>query len=270
MRNKRAKIEIDPREAELVEDMKLDVMDYIYGTASEEIVELLANSTDTSQTIATFVYKAASGSAVKRKATATVEMDMDMLLGVVTEGIDMGVELAQATGQVMQGANINQIKDDALLKTVVLHGEQLERTDEQKSQAMTDLRDYMSDDGAQKGFDYINKRAQNEGLNPRDMERAGNEAFYGTKHPSKDILSNDIQRGLMAQAGESPPPNPIVAGKQQPEEVAAEPPLMGGPEQRAPEQVNPMPPGEGIAPGPAFPPPEGPNAEIAPPPERMY
>lgn len=266
---------VDPREAELVEDMTLDVMDYIYGKGADKIVEFLSSSVNTSQTMATVVYKAVRSAAEKRKASAQVEMDMDMMLGVTTAAVDMVAEVAQASGQIMQGSNVQQLKEDTLLRTVVLHGEQLERTPEQREMAMRDLRDYMSDDGAQKALNYVNRRAQTEGLNPKDMERAGNEAFFGTQTPSKDALGAGIKRGLMQKHGmpEPPPPPPEADGVPVPSATDAppqEPGIMGQGEMLPAQAPNPLPTGSGIAPAPGgFPPLEDPNAEIAPAPGGM-
>ena len=190
----------DPREAELVEDMILDSMDYIFGKGSEAILEMMESSTDTSQSIATAAYKVVRSTAEKHKATAQVEMDMDMMLGVATECIDMVTEVAETSNQIIKGVNVQQIKEDALLKLTTLHGQQMEGeegfTEEQQQMAATDLRDYMSDGGTQKGFDYVNKRATAEGLNPNDMMRAGNEAVFGTKEPVADAVA----KGLMEQS----------------------------------------------------------------------
>ena len=118
----------DPREAALVEDMTLDVYEYIYGDAWEEIQKQMEESTNTRQTMATIVYKAVSTSAENRKQTAVVEMDMDMMLGVATSAVDMVTEIAQAHGQIMEGSDIQTLKEDTLMSTVVMHGSMLERT----------------------------------------------------------------------------------------------------------------------------------------------
>ena len=261
---------VDPREAELVEDMTLDCMDYIYGKGADAIVKALSESTDTSKTLGTIVYKAVSSSAHQRKATAQVAMDMDMMMGVTTACIDMSIEVAQAAGQVMEGSNVQQLKEDVLLKTVVMHGEQLERTPEQREMAMTDLRDYSSDNGAQKALDYVNRRASAEGLNPKDMERAGNEAFFGTQTPTRDALSAGIDRGLMQKHGLPEPPAapPEANGEVVPSATDAPPQeqgLMDQGDMVPPQAPDPLPTGPGIAPAPGgFPPPQDPNAEIAP------
>ena len=190
----------DPREAELVEEMTLDAMDYIFGKGSDAIVEMMESSTDTSQSIATAAYKVVRSTAEKHKATAQVEMDMDMLLGVATECIDMVTEVAETSNQVVKGVNVQQIKEDALLKLTALHGQQMEGeegfTEEQQQMAATDLRDYMSDGGTQKAFDKYNVRARAEGLNPNDVMRAGNEAVFGTKTP----VADGVTKGLMEQS----------------------------------------------------------------------
>lgn len=278
MPRKQPQTPTDPREAQIVEDMTLDAMDYIFGKGADKITELLGTSTNTSQTMATVVYKAVRSAAERRKVTAQVNMDMDMMLGVTTAAVDMVAELAGASGQIMQGSNVDQLKHDTLLRTVVLHGEQLERTPEQKEQAMTDLRDYMSDSGAQNALDYVNRRASAEGLNPKDMERAGNEAFFGTQTPSKDALAGGIKRGLMQQAGMPEPPAapPEVNGQPAPSATDAPPPppqeqgIMGQGDMPPAQAPDPLPTGPGIAPAPGGPPPpQDPNAEIAPAPGRV-
>jgi len=217
---------VDPREGELVEAMILDSMEYIHGKGSKDIVKLLGESDNTSQTMATIAYKVVRGVAEKNKATAQVEMDMDMLMGVATEAIDMITEVAQSANEIGAGPEVERLKEDTLLKMTVMHGEQLgEINPEQRQAAATDLRDYMSDGGTQKAFDYINTRAKEEGLNPNDMMRAGNEAATGYKNPIRDKLAEGISRGLMGQPVEDAPattvndqpvPGPAEAPGQQP------------------------------------------------------
>lgn len=252
----------DPREAELVENMRLDVMDYIFGRGSASIVKTLKNSTNTPLSMATIAYKAVRGAAIDRKANATVDMDMDMMMGVTTDAIDMLTEVAQAANQILPGQNVQQLKEDTLLRTITLHGEQLEKeggdkgfSPEMQEAAATDLRDYMSDGGTQKAFDYINNRAKNEGLNPYDMMRAGNEQALGARKP----IAAEIKKGLMGNAVDertqplTPPEDVGMGGGDQP--------LMGDPGQRTPEQQPAMPRGEGLVPsGTGLPPMGDPNA----------
>lgn len=289
----------DPREAELVEDMILDAMEYIHGKGAESINGLLSKSTDTAKTMSTIAYKIVRSVAEKHKATAQIEMDMDMMMGVTTETIDMITEVAEAGSQFMPGTNVEQLKEDTLLRVSVLHGQQLEGTEgfaeDMQVQAATDLRDYMSDGGTQKAFDYVNDRAKTEGLNPNDMMRAGNEAVFGTRTPLEDAM----KQGLMGQSkwdalgqvapvagaalaayGEededqktdlyaSTPDEGPRAGVNMLEAPAPAPapiPLMGGPGTRTPEQQPTMPRGEGLLPsGTGLPPLEQPT----PPPNRQ-
>lgn len=206
----------DPREAEMVEDMRLDVMDYIFGRASDGVRKTLTESTNTSASIGAIAYKATAIAAEKAQETAQVEMDMDMMLGVVTDAIDMTVEVAEAAQVLPKGSDLARIREDSLLQATVIHGQTLENSgtqkgfsEEQKMQAQADMRDYMSDGGTQKAFDYVNARAKSEGMNPYDMMRAGNEAALGNKHP----LQDGITKGLMSQQPmQNPPELPTKEG----------------------------------------------------------
>ena len=251
-------IQNDPREAELVEAMIMDSMEYIHGKGSQEIVKALETSIDAADVAAAIAYKVVKGVADKNAGMARIEMDMDMLMGVATEAIDRVGEVAEAAGQIIPGTNTDQFREDTLLRLTVLHGEQLEGeegfTPEQKRAASTDLRDYMSDGGTQKAFDYINGRAKSEGLNPQDMMRAGNEAALGSKNPLSDAITDSLkeQTGLMASPAAAQPGQVPNSG----------PGLMGG----APDMPNPLPTGPGIAQPPGqYPPQEDPNAALLPP-----
>jgi hypothetical protein len=263
---------IDPREAELVDNMIMDVMEYIHGKGSNEIVKALENSTDTAATMSAIAYKVVKGVADKRVKSAQVEMDMDMMMGVATEAIDMVTEVAEAAKQITTGANVTQLKEDTLLRMVALHGEQLEGekgfSAEMKQAAATDLRDYMSDGGTQKAFDYVNTRAKAEGLNPQDMMRAGNEAALGKKNPIAESVTEALkpkEPGLMDGApmgsDQGPPPD------RPPEE----PGLMDQGTVPPPNMPNPLPTGQGIVENPNVPPTTRPTVpeELAAP-ERRY
>ncbi len=270
----------DPREAELVENMILDAMEYIHGVGADVIVKELDNSTDTAATMAAIAYKTVRGVAENNRATARVDMDMDMMMGVTTEAIDMITEVAKAAGQIAPGSNVTQLKEDTLLRVTVLHGEQLgddngEFPAEMKQAASADMRDYMSDAGAQKAFDYVNNRAKAEGVNPNDMVRAGNEAMFGARNP----LSEGVSQGLMAQNRPPKPNTPTTESKKgklqegyvpSVEEIQQHMDSQGGlmNNQEPPRMPNPLPTGQGIVPSDQrFPPAQDPNAEIA---ERRY
>ena len=265
---------VDSRELELVEDMQADVLEYIHGVGTEQIINLLDESVNTSETMAVIAYKAVRGVAEKHKATARVEMDMDMMLGVTTDAIDMIVEVAEASGQVHKSMNIQQLKEDTLLRTTVMHGEQVPQTEENRQRAATDLRDYVAD-GADKAFDYVNRRAQAEGINPQNMVRAGNEMLYGSRTPVEDKLKEGVKKGLMSQTavGSGPPTAPFP-GEQFGErdslgygesvnemEPPAPPGLMAPPQMPAE-----LPTGQGLIPSEQqFPPMEDPDAALLPP-----
>ena len=268
---------VDSRELELVEDMQADVLEYIHGVGTEQIINLLDESVNTSETMAVIAYKAVRGVAEKHKATARVEMDMDMMLGVTTDAIDMIVEVAEAAGQVHKTMNIQQLKEDTLLRTTVMHGEQVPQTEENRQRAATDLRDYVAD-GADKAFDYVNKRAQAEGINPQNMVRAGNEMLYGTRTPVEDKLKEGVRKGLMDQQAAADPgavmDDPQLYGPRPeapPQDMPMPPPpqeqgIMGQ-GQAAPAQMPAeLPTGQGLVPSEQqFPPMEDPNPALLPP-----
>ena len=292
---KRAEAPHDPRETELFDTLVMDSMEYVHGIATEEIVKILENSTDTTRSIATIVYKSVRGVAEKNQASAQIEMDMDMMMGLTAETIEMVGEIAEAAGQVPKGINTEQMRHDAMLRVAVLHGEQLEAegfTDEQRRAAETDLRDYMMDEGMDKAFTYVNDRAKSEGTNPADMKRVGNEMVYGSRRPLTDAVKFGLDQQqpppLMAQNTDpgmdvvpegmdnyqNPDPGMSVVPEGMDNYQNPDPgmdvmpqPLMGGPGTRTPEQQSPLPRGEGMLPsGTGLPPLENPNP---PPPDRM-
>lgn len=249
----------DPREVELVDNMRLDALEYIHGTAFEQIKDLLTKSKNPPDTMATIAYKAVRGVAEKNKATATIEMDMDMMMGVMTDTIDMVTEVAEAAGQVPPGTNVQQLKEDTLLKATVMHGEQVERTPENKAAAATDLRDYTADRGTDKAFNYVNQRAKAEGIDPQSMVRSGNELLYGSVNPVEDKLKDGVKRGLMDQAREAPPPGYADSMGEPPPPAEG---LMGEEHLVPPQMPAELPTGEGLLPSDQTFPPVG-NADEA-------
>lgn len=273
---------IDSREAELVEEMRLDVMDWIHGKASEGIVKSYKESTDTALTTGALAYKATKIAATNQQRFARAEMDMDMMLGVVTEAIDMLTEVAETAKVIPPGTDMTRLREDSLLRATTIHGETLENTGpqkgfspDQKAAAQADLRDYMSDGGTQKAFDYVNRRAHADGQNPYDMMRAGNEAVFGAKHPLRD----GIKKGLMDTT-----PRPLPANANTDRGGAVDPALVDDmatrqsdlafsaqdngptPLMPPPDMPRKLPAGEGISPNPDNPPTTrpGPDNELAP------
>ena len=198
--------------------MVAEAVEYVHVKNPEGVVKALNSAEDTAQTIGAITYKITRGLLEKhQKQGLTFDVDMDLAMGLATETVDILTEVAE---RVNPNANMgtDKLKHDALLHATALHGEQYTKehgdTEQTRTEARTQMRDYMQQGATDVAFDYINKRAESEGLNTNDMMRAGNKVLTGGKKP----LASAVEQGVQTQQEAAPPP---VMGQPQ-EELGVE------------------------------------------------
>lgn len=170
-----------------------EAIDYIHGKGRDAIIEQLDNSDDTSGTMAAITYKVSKALLERHKKDRSLDITMDLAMGLATEVIDMQVEMLERMNPgLTNNTNVNRLREDALLKTTIMHGEQLEKEGgpSLKDDARVMLADFIRDGTADNAFQYVNKRANQEGLNVDDMMRKGNEMLTGKRRPIAAAVDN--------------------------------------------------------------------------------
>ena len=125
-----------------------------------------------------------------------MDITMDMAMGLATGIIDMLMEIQERINPGMsENTNTQRLREDTLLKTTMLHGEQMGDAPETKEEAQSMLRGLMEDGTVDRAFGYVNRRANEEGLNVDDMMRRGNEMLTGQRRP----VTGAIEEALMPQ-----------------------------------------------------------------------
>ena len=184
-------------EQELMSQMIAEAVEYIHGKARDQIVEQLRSAEDTADTMAGITYKLTRGLIDKhREQGMAMDMGMDFAIGLATEVIDMQMEMLE---RIQPGiANSGQkLREDVLLKTVMLHAEETGGSPEAKEQAQQMLRGMMQDGSVDQAFGYVNQRAAQEGLNVEDMIRRGNTMAQEMVGGGQKPVAAGVQQGLM-------------------------------------------------------------------------
>jgi len=187
---------------DLLDQMVAEAVDYIHGKARTQVVEQLRNSTNTSETIAAITYKVSRGIIERHKQDGmAMDIGMDFAVGLAAEIIDMQIEMMERINPgFAENSNMQRVREDAMMRAITLHGEQVEDTPENREEASVMLRGMMQDGTADKAFGYVNNRADQDGLNVDDMMRRGNEQTTGQRKP----LTGAIRAGL------NPAPAPLM------------------------------------------------------------
>lgn len=204
-----------------------EAIQYIHADATEEIVNVLTNTSNTSEAIGATAYKITKGLLDRHKPEAiSLEADLSHAIALGTEVTDMLVEVVQAA-QPEAIMDPDKVREEALLRATVMHGEEVEAKGDPdaKEEAGVMYATMMQDGTVDQAFQYVDKRSAELGLNTNDTMRAGIE--LGTGYTSGLLEKNPLAKGIeqgtqnMAKMGKTP-------------EDAAPPPEQGPP----PEEPN--------------------------------
>jgi hypothetical protein len=212
---------MDAEQQELLSQMVAEAVDYIHGKARGEIINQLDNAVDVSETMAAITYKTTRGLLERHKKQGmSMEMDMSLAMGLATEVLDMQVEMWERMNPETQ-MDTQRLREDALLRTLMAHAENVGDDPAAKEEAAMMLRGFMQDGSVDQAFGYVNQRAANDGLDIEAIIRAGNQML--TRNHAEDPqmqsrrarataqptpMAAGVQQGLMAQAGPEVPPGP--------------------------------------------------------------
>ena len=190
------------QQQEFISQLTAEAVEYLHGRARKDVVRKLTQSTNTPETMGAITYKLARGLLEKhKKAGMSMELDMGVAMGVATEIIDMQVEMLERVAPDKLG-DPQKTREDALLRTMLLHAEQLGDDPAAKEEAQQMLRGFMQDGTVDQAFGYVNQRAAQEGVSVDDMMLAGNKLAAQAVGGGQKPLAQGVQQGLMNQ----PPP----------------------------------------------------------------
>jgi hypothetical protein len=173
---------------QLVDSLNSQVEKYIHGPHREDILALLEQS-PTADAVAEVTHKAVM--AIDAQASERgAPVELDVLMGVATETIDMLIEIMQAMGIEL---NVGEVREESLLKVVMLHMESVGDDPEQKAAAQEMLAVLTEDGTMQKSMAHIDGKAD---ASTKEMQVAGQQMVA----PKQKPLTAGIQRGLMDEA----------------------------------------------------------------------
>ena len=173
---------------QLVDSLNQQVEAHLHGPGREEVLQRLEQD-PSADTIAQVTYDLimAMDSQANQRGTP---LDLDVLMGVATETIDILVEIVQAMGS---KAKPDELREESLLKIVLLHMKAVEGDPEQTAAAQEMLAALTEDGTMQQSMDYINNRAS---ASPEQMQQAG-QRLGQQMGPQRKPVSAAVQQGLM-------------------------------------------------------------------------
>ena len=196
----------DSEQGQFVDQLTAEAIEYIHGTAKDEVLSAVTDTDNTGAAIGATTYKITAGLLDKHKKEGmAMDIEMDVVMGVATEVIDMLAEILEATQPDAIG-NGQKLREDALLQAMMMHTEKFEGDDRAKEEAEVMLRGMVQDGTADKAFNYVNKRAAEEGVNTNDMQRQGNTLLADSGYSQNRNAQQErpvaagVRQGLMEQS----------------------------------------------------------------------
>ena len=170
---------------ELVNSLVSQVEQHLHGPAREQILGQLEQN-PTADTLAEITYKTIMG--VDQQASQRgAPVEIDVLLGVATETIDLLIEIMEAMGVQFKP---EEMREETLIKIVLLHMQAVEGDPEEKAAAEELLAQLTSDGTMDQAMAHINKQAD---ASPEQMQAAGQQMAA----PKLNPVSAGVRQGLM-------------------------------------------------------------------------
>jgi len=176
---------------DLVDRLNAQVERKIHGPAREKILKRLEQDPST-DALAEFVYNTII-SIDKQAESRGAPVDIDVLMGVATETIDRLLEIMEAM-QIEFDAD--EMREETLLKIVMLHMKAVEGDPEEKAAAEELLMALSADGTMQASMNHIEAKAS---ASPEEMAQAGQAMLA----PKQKPLAAGVQKGLMQPTGVS-------------------------------------------------------------------
>ena len=170
---------------ELVNGLVSQIEKQLHGPKREQVLSTLEQN-PTADTMAEIVHTIIMDIDTKA-ADRKTPLDLDVLMGLATETIDMLIEILEAMGVQI---NADEMREETLLKIVLLHMKSVEGDPEAMAGAQ-ELVEAMTADGSME--DSMKHIAGKEGVNPEQMQATGT-AMAG---PQQKPLAAGVQQGLM-------------------------------------------------------------------------
>lgn len=187
-------------ESDFINALVAEAVDYVHVQNRDKIVELIGKSDDTAGTMGAITYKLTRGLIEKHKKQGlSLDIEMDTAMGVATEVIDMLMEIQERV-ETDTPINAQKTREDALLNVMMQHAETLSDDDVSREDAAVMLRGMMQGGEVDQAFGYVNKRAEEEGINPNDMMRQGTELAKQASEaraPQQKPVAAGVQQALM-------------------------------------------------------------------------
>lgn len=170
-----------------VDKLNKQVEQHIHGRKREQILDQFSRN-PTADAVASITYdliRKMDEQASQRNSP----LELDVLMGVATETIDILVEIMEAMGINMDP---NEMREEALMKMVLLHMQFVEDDPEEKAAAQELLMALQEGGEFDQGMEYIQKRAS---ASPEELQAAG----AAMVSPQQTPMAAGVQQGLMNQ-----------------------------------------------------------------------
>jgi hypothetical protein len=171
---------------ELVNKLNKQVEQHIHGQGKEDILAQL-EAAPTADTVAKITYDLIVLMAQQAESRGA-GLEIEVLMGVATETIDILIEIMEAMGAPIEGQD--EVREEALIKALILHMEAVEDDPEEKAAAQELLAQLMEDGTMDETMNHINSKAS---ASPEQMQQAG----AAMVQPQQKPLAAGVQRGLM-------------------------------------------------------------------------
>ena len=170
---------------QLVNTLVSQVEQHIHGESREQILSQLEQN-PTADTLAKVTHDTIM-SMDQQAEERGAPLDIEVILGVATETIDLLIEIMEAMGVDL---NLDEMREETLIKLVMLHMQMVEGDPEEKAAAQEMLIALSADGTMEQSMMHINKKAD---ASEDQMQAAGT----AMAAPKPNPVAAGVRQGLM-------------------------------------------------------------------------
>ena len=165
------------------------ISDNLHGKSREKVVKALSK-TPTPEAAAALLYRPAR-SAIEQAEKIT-DVDESLMFAVVTDGIDMMIEILQAMDKM---ENEDEFRKATLMAIMMIHAEQLGDDPEQQDIARQQLEQMAQDGSLQSAMQMLGADAEKAGMDTAEFEQGGMQMLEDAA-PRQNPMAAGVRRGL--------------------------------------------------------------------------
>lgn len=175
-------------EEQAIQKISDGISNMLHGPGREQVLQALQKD-DSPKAVAMMLYKPARQS-IDQAEQSGLNVDQSFIFAVVTDAIDMILEILQAMGKAPK--NEDQFRQAVLMQILMIHAAQTPDDPEQQAQAQEDLQSMKENGTLDQAKNIVSQQARDAGLSPDEFASGAQDMMAPKERP----VAAGVREGL--------------------------------------------------------------------------